>query len=142
MAYALTSYDKLFFSPPGKSLIFFVAPKAHFRRLQSDPVLGFLSVRYTYIHPYIQLLLCLLGEWLGLVHALWRSRIETLAARASPGSDSVTVIRGPVLGTQDRVSAQPGSVVGGPQSWCGDAAFPGFSPRPSAPPCPAGMDLV
>ena len=47
-----------------------------------------------YIHPC---LLCRLGEWLGLVHALWRSRIETLAARASPGPDSVVVIRGPEL---------------------------------------------
>ena len=77
--------------------VFFVAPKAHFRRLQSDPVLGFLSVRYTYIHTYIQLLLCRLGEWLGLVHALWRSRIETLDARASSGPDSLAVIRVPVL---------------------------------------------
>ena len=49
------------------------------------------------VHTYIHYLLCRLGEWLGLVHALWRSRIETLAARASPGPDSVAVIRGPEL---------------------------------------------
>ena len=32
-----------------------IAPKAHFRRLQSDPVLGFLSVLNPYIHTYIHI---------------------------------------------------------------------------------------